>query len=133
MKTKEINIDCKETIKKLASEYKYALVYEFSRITLNDATQVKWDLDELSEAYLFNKNEQIHVFRSDDGIRAIYFCEDQEDQPKDYGYFDRKYKLDGKFDKNARKALIIRDYLEPDEDGQAFVSYTRLYDVIEEV
>ena len=124
MKLEDINVESVNTIEDLVSSYRYALIYEFSRVLLGDATQVNVNFDELNEAYLFNKSEQIHIFKVDGVLKGVKATEEISDEH----FFDKKYKLDSKF-KALGKIIVVREYLEYDEDGQAIVSYTRLLDV----
>ena len=54
----------------------------------------------------------------------------EEGQGVTYYCVDRKYEVANIFKAGTGKQIIIREYLNSDEDGQTFVEYTRLLDVI---
>ena len=121
MNSKNVMID---EVKSLPPVNGYALVYRFSSIELVKVEDVSWDFEEWSEAYLFNDGEQIHVFRDNDELKAVKWTMDVEDTH----FVDRTYNITGKF-RAAGNEITIRDYLSPDEDGQAVVSFTKLVSV----
>lgn len=107
-----------------ANSYEHVLAYEFSRIVWGNPSEVSVNWDECTEAYLFNEKEQIHVWNDGMEHKAAKLAgEDATDH-----YIDKKLLLADRFGKD--KMLIVREYLEPDEDGQVFVAYTRLLSVI---
>lgn len=115
---KVINI---EEAKNLLQNYEYTYLQMMSEHILDRVSAVssiEWD--ELIEAYFFNSDSQIHIFREDDEFIAVL-----TDDMEDCHTFDRKYSLAGKY-QNQGKCVIIREYLKADEDGQSYVAATRL-------
>ncbi len=121
MRIEKVDID---SINDIVLLYDYVLVYEYSRVLFSDAAEASWNYDELNEAYLFNSTEQIHIFKSDGEFTAIKLTEEKSD----ITFCNNTYVLDNKF-KSLGTYVVIREYLVPDEDGQAFVKYTRLVEV----
>ena len=113
-----------DEVKNLPPVNGYAIVYRFSSIELVKLEDISWDFEEWSEAYLFNDSEQIHVFRDNDELKAVKWTVDAGDTH----FVDRTYDITGKF-RAAGNEITIREYLSPDEDGQAVVSFTRLISV----
>lgn len=109
-----------EETKNALNEYDYALIYEFSSIVAGKISEIAINWEECKEAYIFNRNEQIHVFLCDGELKAVKFEEDAQDIS-----VDREYSVANKFNRIG-KNIVVRSYLEPDEDGQMHVRYQRL-------
>lgn len=118
MKIEEIKI---EDVKSLSANYEYVLFYGYSDIDFGKTSGISLDWDQCSEAYFFNKAGQIHVFRDNDMLKAVRMSEENGDKH----YMDRTYDITGRFGSVCNE-IIVREYLSPDEDGQAVVTYTRL-------
>ena len=119
----------KENMKKISfdeaknsiSEYEYALVYmmsEFIFDRVDKISGINWD--ECMEAYCFGENGQLHFYKEDDEMSVTEF-EDTEDLK----VVERRYSMASAF-KGIGKNIVIKEYLEADEDGQTYVAYKRL-------
>lgn len=122
----------KENLKKIAFEeaknsiqdYEYALIYEISEMLFDKVetiSEICWN--QVQEAYFFNENSQIHFYLSDDELKAVVY-----NDTGDETFVDRRYELAGKFN-SIGKEVKERTYLEFDDDGQAFVAYSRLVSI----
>lgn len=122
----------KENLKKIAFEeaknriqdYEYALIYEISEMLFDKVesiSEICWN--QVQEAYFFNENSQIHFYLSDDELEAVVYNETGDET-----FVDRRYELAGKFN-SIGKEVKERTYLEFDDDGQAFVAYSRLVSI----
>ena len=114
-----------EEAKNRIQDYDYALIYEISEMLFDKVekiSEIYWD--EVQEAYFFNEKSQMHIYLSDDVLEAIVYNETDEDVI----FVDRRYELAGKFSTIGRE-VKERNYLEFDDDGQAFVAYSRLVSV----
>lgn len=114
-----------EEAKNKIQDYDYALIYEISEMLFDKVgaiSEIYWD--EVQEAYFFNEKSQMHIYLSDDVLEAIVYNETDEDVT----FVDRRYELAGKFSTIGRE-VKERNYLEFDDDGQAFVAYSRLVSV----
>lgn len=110
--------------KQMIQDYEFAVIYEISKMhfdKVESISEIKWD--EMQEAYFFNEAGQLHMFRDEDTICATVFTEDE-----DITHVDRLYEISNGF-KVLGKEIKERTYLEFDEDGQAYVAYTRLVSV----
>ena len=119
---KKLTID---EVKSQISNMKYALVYEISRVVfdkIDKIATINWDV--CLEGYFFDDNMQIHVYDTEDGLKAVSFTE-----PEDAEFIDKEYDLSGKY-QSVGKVIKKREYFDYDEDGQVYVAYTRLVDVI---
>lgn len=116
--------------------YKYALIYGISEVSLVKLrsgevdgglldTQIIPKLKDCMEAYIFDSNKQIHLYRSSDKLVGV-LC---EDLPNIDSFFDRRYELTNKF-VDEEKNIIVREYYEEDDDGQIRISYVRLVDLV---
>ena len=114
-----------EEAKNRIQDYDYALIYEISEMLFDKVekiSEIYWD--EVQEAYFFIEKSQMHIYLSDDVLEAIVYNETDEDVT----FVDRRYELAGKFS-NIGREVKERNYLEFDDDGQAFVAYSRLVSV----
>ena len=114
-----------EEAKNRIQDYDYALIYEISEMLFDKVgaiSEICWD--EVQEAYFFNEKSQMHIYLRDDVLEATVYNEID----KDVSFVDRRYELAGKFSTIGRK-VKERNYLEFDDDGQAFVAYSRLVSV----
>jgi hypothetical protein len=74
----------------------------------------------LLEAHLFGEQRAIHIFEYDGQFRATLTEDDSQEQ------IDRKHELTGKFKLNGcTDYLWVRDYISFDEDGMAYIEYSR--------
>lgn len=74
----------------------------------------------LLEAHLFGERKAIHIFEYDGKLSAILTEDDSEEQ------IDRKHKLTGRFNtKETYSYLWVRDYISFDDDGMAYIEYSR--------
>ena len=114
-----------ETLKKENREkYKYALVYRLSEIKLCKTEQLTdADFDECTEARLFSADRELHLFETEEGMCAVEVADDGASE-----CILKKYELASRFSKEG-KTLVVKEYLDYDEDGQAVVCLTRLADL----
>ena len=131
--------------------YRFALAYMISELRLmpvEDWTGI--DLDECLEARIFGENAELHIFREDDKWMAVEVQDvavapedgeeeisnpDTEKVPGD-AFIDRAYALRGNMiqmisgtcgeEVPKYKEIIVREYIDYDEDGQATTVKTRL-------
>lgn len=104
-----------------ASEYTYALVYMISELILCGTQELpNLDWTECMEARFFDEDKELHIYEEDGKLQAVKVT---EGDGKDV--IVRKYQLANQFLK-AGKLLCVREYYAYDEDGQAYVSLTRL-------
>lgn len=112
------------------SEYPYALVYLISDLILcrtQDLPDIDWP--ECLEARFFGPDKELHIYEEDGGLQAVQVIEEggglQAIEKGAPDYMDRRYQLKKRF-RGAGALLRVREYLAYDEDGQVFVSLTRL-------
>ncbi|MDO4340915.1 MAG: hypothetical protein Q4C91_23010 [Eubacteriales bacterium] len=114
-----------EEAKQLLVDYRYALLYMISEVVLTETdmlAEINWE--ECKEAYFFDSKGQLHIFEEEEEEKfaAIEFLPDK------LNFVEHKYSLAAKFG-GIGKAVIVREYLDIDEDGQTYVAYTALYDI----
>lgn len=106
-------------------QMKYGLIYEISNVIFDHMENIAdIDWDEFVEGYFFDDKIQIHVYDTEDGLQAVCFAEPSESE-----FVDKEYELTGKY-RSVGNGIKKREYLNFDEDGQVYVEYTRLVDVI---
>ena len=104
-------------------KYKYALLYYASETVLQRTdyiSEINWE--DLQEAYFFDESGQMHISDNGREMQAVEFV------PGDAPYVEKKYNL-VKRHEHIGKKVVIREYLDADDDGQCFVAYTALYGV----
>lgn len=105
--------------------YKYALIYFLNDLYFGDIE----DLDEINkdiivEAYFFNASKELHFFEDNDFIGIV-----TEDDGQDEGFAEEyllKRRLGNNLRKNDYKKLKTFNYVDYEDDGQAFIKYTAL-------
>ena len=111
-----------------AGEYTYALLYRISDILLCRAQELKADdWKECTEARLFRMDAELHLFP---GSRSAVCVSDKEGAQG--SMLDRVYGAGSlvKRSLGMKEAdIVVRHYLEEDEDGQMTIALTRLVDI----
>lgn len=102
-------------------EYEYALLYMISGIVLTQTdslVEINWT--ECMEARFFSEDKELHFFEVDGEMQTIEVSDgDGQNQVV------KEYELAGKF-QAIGKTVLVREYIDYDEDGQASVVLTRL-------
>lgn len=108
-----------EGAKEAAQNYQYALLYFYSDVKLGetkDLAPVNWD--ECLEARFFDGEKELRFFREGDTFLASLANSEGES-------IDNEFPLDARFQGQWSK-MKVRQFLEYDTDGQAFVAATML-------
>lgn len=104
-------------------KYEYALLYNMSSLILDKTESMDLtNIDECLEAYFFSSDKMLHIFEYNGELKAVEIV-DEDDNAKDT--IIKKYTLNTRFNKIGR-VVVVQEYLNFDEDGQAFVELTRL-------
>lgn len=102
-------------------EYEYALLYMISEIVLaktDSIVEINWA--ECTEARFFSADKELHFFEVDGEMQAAEVSDgDGQDE------MVKEYELAGKF-QDIGKTVLVKEYIDYDEDGQANVVLTRL-------
>lgn len=102
-------------------EYEYALVYLLSEVILCKAERLKsFPIEECTEARFFSDNRELHIFGTEEGMHAVEVSDDGAED-----VVVKRYELAPKFS-SVGSRLVVQEYLEYDEDGQAVIALTRL-------
>ena len=120
-------IDNVEVAKKMIEGFDYALIYMISEVILKkiDKTDIVESInwEECEEARFFSENKEIHFFRENGKLQAVKTSDDQNESKMDC--MQKKYELASKF-RNLGRSVLVKEYLEYDEDGQVRIAQTRL-------
>lgn len=98
-----------------------ALLYHWDHIKAyhyNAPSPQEIQMEQLLEAYWFGEKVAVHLYRLDQGWQVIWCTETRTAE-----YLDERQLIQRADD--FGEALHIRNYLEPDEDGQLHIVYTR--------
>ena len=101
--------------------YEYALLYMISEIVLcktEALAEINWD--ECQEARFFSEEKELHIFETNSGVDAVEISDGDSQN-----IVIKEYMLDSRFS-SIGHSILIQEYLEYDEDGQAYVANTRL-------
>lgn len=112
------NID---ELEKITGKFEYGVFYNLSSIQLlvsPEAEKIDWD--ECYEARFFSRDKELHIFEKDGEKRALLVEDEECDETVIKGYLLAK-----KFE-NVGKSILVKEYLQYDEDGQAYVALSRL-------
>lgn len=134
MKTTEMNLKDALDVKTLLSlGYEYIWAMEISSVKLQKLENIDLHPDELIEARIFNHDHEIHIFEYEDELKAIETVTEPTDvkvtkEIPDISlthYHERKQLLREKYG----KTITLRDFIDYDEDGMAYIAHTVLCDV----
>lgn len=107
-----------------SASYSYALLYMISGVRLCRAEELgQIDWEECQEARFFSEDRELHVFEGEDGMEAVEVSDADGN-----GVVIKEFLLDNRFSSVGR-SVLVQEYLEYDEDGQAYVANTRLKDI----
>ena len=98
--------------------YEWAIVHMISDMQYGPAAQVQVNWEELIELRAFSADGELHVYEDGDGLTAVMLTETPE--AKESGSVLVKLR-----EMKNGKSLYVKEYLEPDEDGQAVAVYAR--------
>ncbi|WP_302419414.1 hypothetical protein [Blautia marasmi] len=95
--------------------YDFAIVHMISQMQYGEIDSINVNWEELLELRAFNDKEELHVFDRNGESKAVHVFE--TGNVKDI--IIKSYLM-----RNGKK-LVVKEYLQPDEDGQAVASYNR--------
>lgn len=111
----------REVIEKEISKHEFKHIWEN---TYSELKLVKFEhvndfkfLEDLIEVKLFNEDLEMTIVKNDNGQYNYVLLEDKENNE----YIEEKQIL-----KYSEEKLVIRHYLAYDEEGQAYIKYTKL-------
>lgn len=102
--------------KQKTTEYPYGIIHMMSELQYGRMEDLTVNWDELVELRAFSEKEELRIYQGNDGMTAQCCTETQMD-PGNVILLEYDMRGGGK--------LLVKEYLEPDEDGQAVVRYTR--------
>lgn len=105
-----------EEAKNRISNYPFCIVHMISEFRYGSTENITVNWEELLELRAFSDQGELRVYRGEYELKA-QCCKEIADSSEDV--VELTYQMrDG-------KKLAVKEYLEPDEDGQAVVMYTR--------
>ncbi|GAU79968.1 hypothetical protein [Fusibacter sp. 3D3] len=108
-------------------KYQYVLLYYFDRIIFEPIESIsEISLEYLIQGWVFGPKHQIQIYKDHSGLNAFEF-----DAKRDGENFlmTEEQILDSRF-KHLGKAIVVNKYYVKDEDGQVFMDYQQLVDVV---
>lgn len=103
-----------ESIKGMINDYRYALIYMFDRIILDETKNVKEpDFHDFLEARFFDEDRELRVWRENGEFKSSSLSFDGD-------HIDVSYELDKRFS-NMGNTVRIRQFLDQDDDGQTYI------------
>ncbi len=98
----------------------FALLRTFSAMSLGPTPETLPDTEEILEARFFSRDEEIRLFRDDGILKAVSLRE-----TPDARVLKNEYEIGNQA---LGKSLTVREILDFDEDGQAYIALSRLSD-----
>lgn len=99
--------------------FKYAILCLLGGIKILKPSEIEpGDWEEFIEAWLFDENSELHLYREDDRVYAVSVS-DAGNEKIDEESCLVCYKMRG------GKKLLVREYFEMDQDGQAVIVHRR--------
>ena len=108
-----------EKAQEIFQKMDYAIVHMISDMEMGNPLELNVNWDELVELHAFTEEEELHVFQAEDERTALYII----DQGEEDNTLIKEYEL-----RNGQ-ILSVKEYLQPDEDGQAVTVYIRPFAV----
>lgn len=128
---KQISLEEAVNKKKLLKEgFKYVLVYFYDKVLLDKLENIDLNIENIIECRMFNESKEIHIFKVNGKLKAVLFNDskwNEEDK-----VLEEYLTIDSKKDKNYRRygqKIKVFQYIDYDDDDQAYISYTRPYKV----
>jgi len=104
-------------IASLIKDFDNRIIYYFDNLKFGKG-QIELDTDNVNEAFFFEEGKCLHIYR-EDGIKGILYIEDRRIK----SLFGEQI-LEERILKEPLKVLVVKKYIEYDEDGQAYISRT---------
>lgn len=101
----------------LIQDFDNHIIYYFDGLNFGKE-QVEIDIENINEAFFFKKEKCLHLYR-EDGIKGILYIEESSDE-----FIAEEQILEERILKESLRILIVKKYVEYDEDGQAYISRT---------
>lgn len=111
----------KEQLLKL--NLKYAIIYNFSSVFIGRTKDADVDISNITEARFFNDIAELKVFNKYKLHGNIFMDLGDKDS------INREY-LIRKNGKNVPKKISVKEYIDYDDDSQAYIYYTKPVDFI---
>jgi hypothetical protein len=102
--------------KQKISEYDYAIVHMISKLQYGKLEDININWDELLELRAFSDKGELRIYQGNEEMVSQCCAETEEDA-------DNSIVLSYKVNEDLK--LMVKEYLKPDDDGQAQVVYTR--------
>ncbi len=112
-----------ESAKEQIKEYEQGLVYYISSTEVIKPAQTEIVWEECLEARFFSDKSELRFFRDGSSWIVSMVSDDEGDRT-----IDGIYKAAGRFSSVGEK-VKIREYYEPDEDGQMILTVKRLVSI----
>ncbi|NFN94638.1 hypothetical protein FDB28_11190 [Clostridium botulinum] len=116
------------------SNLKFAWINTFSDLKLidlkNDNFMETW-LDSLIEAKIFDENREISImpYDNEDYFSVVEFDGNSKEYVEERQILNKNKSPFINKNKNVIDMLVIRNYLNYDDDGQAYIYYTKLCNI----
>lgn len=102
--------------------YQYAVIYNISDMYVGEARRYETLQEEqLIEGYFFDQDRELHIYWDEDALKLVEFKESDNGHLE---HVDCSFELSKKVD--GCDELIVREYLDYDEDGQSYIAFKRM-------
>lgn len=104
----------KEDIKLYIKDFKYHIVYYFDKLIFGEKLETELDTENINEAFFFNENRCLHIYR-EDGLTGILYEYEKSEKIE-----EKQIAKSGKVFKSL-ESLVVNKIINFDEDGQAYI------------
>ena len=122
LEVREVSTERSELENK-AAQYPYVIAHMYSDICCGEQVHDQINWDELVELRAFGEQGELHVYEQNGSLKAIEILETEDSREDTVVKYYPVRKAVCNMGKHT--VLVVKEYLEPDEDGQAVVVYTR--------
>lgn len=98
---------------------KQGIIYNYDSVLTADIGDLDICLDNMIEGRFFNEKREIRIFNDEEGIKGSIFDEKDEYTKGEYILYNRNN------GKNYAARLKVKQYIDYDEDKQAYIYYTK--------
>lgn len=103
---------------------KYGIIYNYDSVNFGKLSELTLDINNILEARLFNDNYEIVVRVEDDNISGNIFIDNignyENYSVESFVLYSNKHSINDKYSE-----LSVKNYIDYDEDGQAYYYYMK--------
>lgn len=108
----------------------YCIVYNYDGVVTDYTSNVKFDIDNIIEARLFNEKWEIRIFNEEGNITGTVFKEMDNSRKIEKKYFLYPRNVESRNICRYACELKVNKYLNYDDENQAYIDYVKPCELI---